>query len=285
VAEVKNFAIHELGLKSSNNYLEYKESNPRTIYRLYAVPKTELPDEIDDWIHIKKDGEYRELQEDPFALRSSVDKFLDEETFYKDKKYDVIYMIPEQIEEQIIGEGCNLTPEFLRRARHDQAETIIHEDWHYSFDAWSPFSNPEREIDEAAASVLGYVGAIEFMEHKYGKDSDEHKSAIAYFESWKKYTKVRNDTFEELQGLYNTCMEEEDKLALRDDIFQKRRDEGYILNNATLWEDRAYIKNSPLILNVYEKAGSARQLVKVMKDCPTDEEGALEYIRGYLGQG
>ena len=91
-----------------------------------------------------------------------------------------------------------------------------------------------------------------------------------------------SDAYDSLEKIYNSGVDLNKKMKQRDKVFKKIRDKGYELNNASLWDMRVYTKNFRILTEVYDKAGTVKGFVELMRDCPSTEPEALKYITDYL---
>ncbi len=278
IADVKNFGMSKLGLISSENYMRYRTvEDARTLYLLYVAPKTELPDYLGNYRDINEDEEYREVPDDPIILHSKLDKLVDEEEYYVSNGYDVLRRVVQDFDD---GKGCDLTPLFLANSTAHQVRTILHEDWHHTYDVLRG-GGRSREVNESAAQVVGYAGSIEFMRLVYGESSKEYRSATSAYDHAIKHAKLVNSAYDELQEIYDSNISEEKKVKARESVFKRLKNEGYIYNNASLWDMYPYTKHFISFVNAYEKLGSVKDFVDMMKGAPTDEAGALKYVLSY----
>ncbi|MFC1755026.1 aminopeptidase [Thermoproteota archaeon] len=272
IADAKSFGVQRLGFEHSLNYRRYREADPRTYYRLYLSPKTVLEDDLKNGIVIE-DKAYTELHEDPVTLYSNTRDLLEEKKFYEKQGHDVLHRTVHDFND---GEGCDITVNFLKSPLAQQASTLFHEDWHHSFHEWNPYMRIDRNVNESTANVIGSIAAIAFMEECYGTNSKMHKKAVKRMRKKIKYIEQVNTIFEALQRVYMTSMDEKKKLKKKRKILGKA---GYQLNNAQLWEARAYCKNAPLVIAVYESSSSLEHFMLTMQSCPPAEDAALIYLK------
>jgi hypothetical protein len=281
IADVKNFAIEQLGMGPSPNYMRYRElKDARTLYWLFVTPKTDLPLDRKNSMHLLDIGEEDDLPSEGTLIKSSIDDLAEEAEFYKKKGYDVLRR---EIRDFNDGLGCDLTSKFFRRRLTHQVSTVLHEDWHYMFNnCWHREYGSPRDIDEPAAQVVGYAGAAEFMWHVYGEGSDPHKDSCYYYHALRKEANALNRAYDNLNDILDSDCSDRMKMLRRRLVFMRLRWDGYDHNNASLWEIRPYKKHLPVFLDAYEKAGNVKAFIDLMRDCPIDTDDALDYIGEYL---
>ncbi|MFH1064462.1 MAG: hypothetical protein V1729_05255 [Candidatus Woesearchaeota archaeon] len=280
IADMKSFGVDTLGLEPGPNYTRYKEGyDIDALYRLFVSPKGAIAEDTDTWISLWRETEYRTKYNRPFVLTSHLDDLLDEEEFYREKGYDVSW---EETFDYYTEKGCDVTPFLLQETLVEQVYTVLHEDWHYTLESWHPAEHVDLKVHEASAEVIGYAGAMEYMKARYGKDSFRYRNARRTFRNLKKNAAEVNEAFRLLDVVYASDLPDDKKMLQKEKILEKYNMNGWDFNNAALLGYRPYSKHIPVMMDVYEKAGSVKAFVDLMRDCPVEEETAITYLQDYV---
>lgn len=148
------------------------------------------------------------------------------------------------------------------------AELIIHESLHATV-----FLKGQAEFNEELAEFVGSEGARLYMESRFGVDSDEYRAMITAEEDNARYTAFIRELAAELQVLYKSEKEREEKLREKERIIgaaKERFDAEYKslfagknyrdfsalpVNNAYLDLYRLYYAEDTYIADLYRKSG------------------------------
>lgn len=273
VAAVKKYGIEKMGMKKTKNYQVYKDGTdevPVTLYRLYIVPKTEIPQVWVGCRIIEEDGEHQPVIEKADIFCSTEDNLLDEKKHYSKIGFDTYKRdITSFVSPSV---SCNSNPDFLEQPKAEQANDILHEKFHV-------IVNQESSLEESFATLLGRVGAVGFTAEYFGEDSEEHQEAKKNLE-WKlKYSKNIIETNAKLLKLYGENISLEEKLAKKEEILIESK---YTHNNAQLWDRLPYTKNFHLVYEVYKKHPDLKELVRIFANCPPTEKEGIRYLKMFL---
>ena len=155
----------------------------------------------------------------------------------------------------------------LRYDKVTLAAIIFHELLHNTL-----YVKGETAFNESLANFVGGRAAIEFFRDKFGEGSREHQQAIRAWQEEVEFSDFIESWARSLDELYRRNIPEEDKLRLRQEIFQQaqqdwmRRMAGdptnrfrafskQPLNNAILIHYLLYFKNLRLFESVYQMSG------------------------------
>jgi len=144
-------------------------------------------------------------------------------------------------------------------------------------------------FNESLANFVGGRAAIEFFRDKFGENSVEHRQAIQAWEEELEFSEFIGDCASSLDALYRRELAYEEKLRLRQELFQQCKEDwssriadrprhrfrGFLqqpLNNAVLIHYLLYLRNLKLFESVYQT---------------TDQNlvGAIESIRQAVEKG
>lgn len=160
-----------------------------------------------------------------------------------------------------IGRNNASTTRFLTDASLERFITVIvHEDYHEEV---SPEVQLSSDIDEAAATMMGLAGAIDFAREKYGEDSEIYKNLFLEPAFFMQKAVIVNKYYVQLKSLYADFyrfqISEADTLNRKRELFNElQRECGTItpqpktfnacpavLNNAGLALDITYTRHFP----------------------------------------
>ena len=144
-------------------------------------------------------------------------------------------------------------------------------------------------FNESLANFVGGRAAIEFFRDKFGENSVEHRQAIQAWEEELEFSEFIGDCANSLDALYRRELAYEEKLRLRQELFQQCKEDwssrianrprhrfrGFLqqpLNNAVIIHYLLYLRNLKLFESVYQT---------------TDQNlvGAIESIRQAVEKG
>ncbi len=164
IAEIRQFAVDEIGLKPSENYTTfYDQHGQRLIYVVTACQPFALEPHL--W-------HFPVLGNVPYKGFFNVDKAKEEAKKLKSQGFDIdiggasgwstLGFFKDPILSQMLNDN-----------EGDLAELIIHELTHGTI-----FVKDNVEFNENLASFIGYKGALLFLEKKFGKDSKQYMEYV-----------------------------------------------------------------------------------------------------------
>lgn len=281
IAQVKNFALM-VGLEPSPNYMRCsRQEDAVTLYSLYAAPGTSLSECVERYFFLEEGQTIDKVYPEGVRVQSLTERLEDVERLYLGRGFDVCRRVNTDFNLHD-GAGCDITPELLNSGYHDQVRVVLHEDWHHTYNRWHPGRMLCSAINEAAAEILGFAGAVEFG-RLVGEDGSRFcRTAEERYEKAKENAVVFNSTYEALDDLYSSALTDEQKLRRRKSLFRRIKRLGYRPNNATIMDMRPYTKHFPLFAEAYEQLGSVKCFVNLMRNCPIDEGRAVKFIRDFV---
>ena len=157
-----------------------------------------------------------------------------------------------------------LLSHLLRYDKVTLAEIIFHELLHSTF-----YVKGSGDFNESFANFVGSRAAIEFFRHKSGPASSEYQEALRDWQEELKFSEFIEEVAKSLDELYSRNISYEDKLRLRQELFEKaqadwaqrssdlrisrfRRFTERTLNNAVLINYLLYFRNLKLFDEIYE---------------------------------
>lgn len=259
VLEVKHYAEQRIGLKKTGNYSRYLEvEEGALLYVVSACPKDSLNPyqwrfplvgrmSYKGFFSLKeaqKEREKLELAGFDTCLRRAC-------------AYSTLGWFKDPIFSTMLGQERALI-----------AQIVIHELTHTTL-----FIKDHLDFNEQMATFMGDQGAIDFFSERYGKGSPDYHEACTIMDDDIVFGKFIEGICKDLQRLYSMDVSKEKKLALRERIFQKAKedfgglkeslktqfylgfeDEG--LNNAVLLSYRQYIGEVELFKELYHCLGN-----------------------------
>jgi predicted aminopeptidase len=210
VAQVKTFAVRELGLKETNNYeTVYIESNRFPLYTLSASPKDRL-DRVTWWFPI--------VGRVPYLGFFSLDKAQEKGKKLIEKDLDIFIGAADAY--STLGWFQDpLTLNLITGHTVPLVETIIHEMTHTTL-----YVKGQTEFNEGLAQIIGKVGAYQFFKSQYGPHHQNTLEAYHAIEDERVFARYLADLFDLLSKAYNASRPYEQKLQERDKIFSHFRE-------------------------------------------------------------
>jgi predicted aminopeptidase len=155
----------------------------------------------------------------------------------------------------------------LRYGKVTLAEIIFHELLHSTF-----YVKGAGDFNESFANFVGARAAIEFFRDQRGATSAEYQEAIQSWQEELEFSEFIEDFAKSLDELYRRNIPYEDKLRLRQELFQKAKDDWLLrigdlpksrfrrfseqpLNNAVVINYLLYFRNLKLFEEVYQAKG------------------------------
>lgn len=200
IDEVREFAIHSLGLKDTENYKTlYDQEGKEVMWVVMACKPFKL--EPKEWTFpvlgaVPYKGFFK--QELAMELRKELEQ----------EGWDVMVRNPGGW--STLGWFTDpILSKMLHRSEGDLANLIIHEMSHATI-----FVKDSVDFNENLATFIGDRGAEKFLIHKYGPDSQEYKRYINEDADYLKFVDHMLRGGEKLDSLYNT-LGENDPLAYK----------------------------------------------------------------------
>ena len=147
------------------------------------------------------------------------------------------------------------------------ADVVLHELFHNTL-----YVKGAGAFNESMANFVGARGAIQFFSEKYGSASPEYRRAVRDWEEELEFSAFIQDLAASLIDLYAKNIPDEDKLRLREEVFERgkksweeriadrpshrfRRFSKQPLNNAVLIHYLLYLKNLQMFEALYQQNG------------------------------
>ena len=280
--EVRQFAIDYLGFyKDSKHYTWFAEegNNGHTLSTLLVTEKTTLPPSGKVTIeHLDRNGAYRETLDSSLYLYSEEDQLTDERDYYAREGFDTYWRSVTSYHTFGEGMGSPITPSFLNSGLVYQAQTIIHEMCH-EFVEKNIGADFSSELNESFCNLAGYAGVVEYFTQK--NMPEERADALNKLDNHLEFARKFNKAHGKISEVYNEDISRKEKIKQRQQLFSEIQSfMGADVNNALMWSWYPYLVHFPLMNDAYAAQGcNLNKFMTTMKDCPEDEEKALEYIR------
>lgn len=260
VAEIREFAMKELGLAESRNYTKYV--NIDRDY-LAAVVSASAKDSF-----TRHEWNYPIVGRMPYKGFFNVEGARKERAKLEKKDLDV-WVRPVDAFSTL---GWFRDPLYSYMSKYSPsrlADLIIHELVHATV-----FIKGQVKFNEELAEFIGSEGSRLFMEKRYGQDSEEYAKMLTSEENSKKYVEFIQELILELDALYSSRIGREEKLIEKERIIneaKERFNSGYEtrfsndnyrgfselpINNAYLELYRLYHDEDNFYNDLYERAGS-----------------------------
>jgi predicted aminopeptidase len=167
-----------------------------------------------------------------------------------------------------------LLSHLLRYDKVTLSEVVFHELFHNTL-----YVKGAGAFNESVANFVGGRAAIDFFRHRSGEDSTEHRRAIQAWQEELEFSDFIEELGESLTELYAWDIPVDEKLRLREEIFERSKKEweariaarpahrfrGFAkqpLNNAVMIHYLLYLKNLKLFEAVYE--AKEKNLIKAI---------------------
>lgn len=236
VIEIKEFGEKELGLKATDNYQTvYLESDQSPIYIVSASPKDQLRS-ITWWFPIVGEMPYLgffDLEEAQAKQKELVSKDLDV-IIGKASAYSTLGWFQDPVMLNLL-DGTEV----------DLAEIILHEMTHTTI-----YLKSQGEFNEGLANLIGKVGAIAFMEKKYGPTHPITMEAVHNLEDNKIFSLFLSSLLKELENCYASSLSYQGKMDEREKIFNAALKK-FIMKKESLHTDRYMYFGESKLNNAY----------------------------------
>jgi len=260
-ADIRAFAMDELGLSQSKNYTSYVEIDRDY---LAAIVSASAKDSFK-----RHEWNYPVVGRMPYKGFFNIDGARKERSKLEKKGLDVWIRGVDAF--STLGWFKDPLYSYMKKYSPDRlADLIIHELVHSTV-----FIKGQINFNEELAEFIGSEGARLYMEKRYGLESDEYKTMLMSKENNKKYVAFINELIAELDILYsNNAINSEEKLIQKEQIIiaaKKRFEAEYdtrftsenyksfielAVNNAYLELYRLYYTEDNFYQDLFERSGS-----------------------------
>lgn len=241
IQEVKRFGEERLGLKKTKNYSKFFEIKRPILYVVTASEKERLQSYSWKFPVIGK-VTYKSF----FKLKDA----LKEEEKLRKKGFDTFiqsvctYSTLGWFRDPIFSSLLNLDEPIL-------ANVILHEMVHSTI-----YFKGETELNEQIATFIGNQGAIEFLIEKYGVDSEAVFIAKIHQDDDYVFSKWIDQVFKELSEFYNQPIPREEKLRMREEVFESIKEKFKEIKSklkTEIYKDFDKIKLNNAIILAYKR--------------------------------
>ena len=289
VLAVRDYARDVLKLNVGGSYSSYSYvDRPDLTFILTAAPKTELTPYawwflIVGWVPYKgyfskadADGAAADLQSEGYDTNIRASAAFSTLGWFDDP----------------------LLSHLLRYDKVTLAEVVFHELFHNTL-----YVKGAGDFNESSANFIGHRAAIDFFRDRFGENSAEHQRAIQAWQEELEFSDFIEKLGESLSELYGKEIPLEDKLRLREAIFERGKKEwderiasrpghrfrGFAkqpLNNAVMIHYLLYLKNLRLFEAVYEaKERNLINVIDAVREAVKEGGEPFEAVRGLLPRG
>jgi len=260
VADIREFAMKELGLAQSKNYTKYVNIDRDYLAAIVSASA--------------KDSFKRHEWNFPVVGKMPYKGFFKAEDARKERakleKKDLdVWVRPVDAFSTL---GWFRDPLYSYMSKYSPsrlADLIIHELVHATI-----FIKGEVKFNEELAEFIGSEGSRLFIEKRYGIDSDEYVKMLASAQDSKKYVEFIQELIMELNVLYSSEIDREEKLSEKERIINEAKERfnaeyesrftsanyrGFSelpVNNAYLELYRLYHDEDSFYKDLYEQTGS-----------------------------
>ncbi|MCF8061144.1 MAG: aminopeptidase [Deltaproteobacteria bacterium] len=274
VARVKAFGERELGLSRSDNYeTVYLGSEPNPIYTVTAALRTRL-ELVTWWFPVVGRMPYLGYfdPEDAAEKKRELEKEGMDVVIWPAEAYSTLGWFQDPVHRNLLGKDAV-----------DLVETLLHEMTHATL-----YARGQPAFNETLASVVGKRGALAFLEADFGPGSREALEARALIRDERRFSRFIDDLMTRLAALYSRPLSDEEKLAMRERLFEEGR-AGFLALEQELETDRFEGFGSGGINNAYLLAAGLYHRHFNLFESVIDEQGgsisqALEIFRRLSGK-
>jgi len=191
-----------------------------------------------------------------------------------------------------------LLSHLLRYDKVTLSEVVFHELFHNTL-----YVKGAGAFNESVANFVGSRAAIDFFRERFGANSAEHQKAIQAWQEDLEFSDFIEKLGESLSELYGKAISLDEKLRLREEIFERGRTEwgeriagrpahrfrGFAkqpLNNAVMIHYLLYLKNLRLFEELYESRGrNLAHVIDSMREAVAKGGEPFEAVRALLPGG
>ena len=266
VLAVREYARDVLRLNVGGSYSSYSYvDRPDLTHIVVAAPKTELRP-YTWWFLIVGSVPYKGFFEKADAEEEA--RRLDAEGYDTNIRPSAAFSTLGWFDDPLLSH-------LLRYDRVVLSEIVFHELFHSTL-----YVNGAGAFNESVANFVGHRAAIDFFGQRFGEQSAEYRRALDDWAEEREFGLFIAELAQTLTELYNRDIAREDKLRLREEIFNRGKAEWsrriadrpqhrfrnfsqQPLNNAVLMHYLVYLKDLDLFESVYEQSG--RSLAKTIE--------------------
>ena len=289
VQDIRRFAFEELGLKMSKNYTRYVDIDRDY---LVAVVSASAADSF-----TRHEWKYPVVGALPYKGFFNIEDARNERAKLEKKGLDVWIRKVDAF--STLGWLNDPLFSYMRKYPiYRLADMIFHESTHATV-----FIKGQAKFNEELAEFVGSEGARLYMESRFGVDSAQYKAMLATDGEYGRYVAFINELIAELQILYESGLDREEKLRKKERIIkaaQSRFEAEYEsrfagenyrgfstlpVNNAYLEVYRLYYSDDDYIAGLYKRSGKTLpQFIDAAKSMPKKgNSGGRERLAKALG--
>lgn len=190
-----------------------------------------------------------------------------------------------------------LLSHLLRYDKIILADVVFHELFHNTL-----YVKGAGSFNESVANFVGARAAIDFFRDRLGEGSAEHERAMRAWEEELEFSKFIESLAGDLDELYARKISKEDKLRLREEVFERGKEEWsqwiakkpshrfrnfaqQKLNNAIIIRYQLYLKNLTLFEALYEaKGNNLVATIDVIREAAAEGGEPFEAVQKLLNQ-
>jgi predicted aminopeptidase len=277
VLAVREYARDMLKLNVGGSYSSYSYvDRPDLTHIVVAAPKTELRP-YTWWFLIVGSVPYKGFFEKADAEEEA--RRLDAEGYDTNIRPSAAFSTLGWFDDPLLSH-------LLRYDKVVLSEIVFHELFHNTL-----YVNGAGAFNESVANFVGHRAAIDFFGQRLGEQSPEYRRAFDGWAEEREFGLFIAELAQTLTELYNRDIAREDKLRLREEIFNRGKAEWsrriadrpqhrfrafsqQPLNNAVLMHYVVYLKDLDLFESVYEQSG--RSLGKTIERLKQAVDGGGE---------
>jgi predicted aminopeptidase len=210
VLDIRSFAMDSLGLKRNKNYLKYVKVGRDYMVDVLVASKDDSFQLYKWWFPITGRVPYKGFFDRKDAEREA-------RKITRKGGYDI--HIGKATAFSTLGILADPVYSFMiNYSVYDLASLIIHEQMHATV-----FIKNQVQLNEEMATFVGDVGGLLYVKNRFGKDSDEYKTAVLAKEDYGTYIDLMRAMYEELRDIYGTDSSREYKLREKERVFDDFR--------------------------------------------------------------
>jgi len=289
VLDVKRYAEEQIGLVHNKNYTVYSQiDRDAVVYTLSACPPLSFQ---------AKTWKFPVVGEAPYLGFFKKADGAKKQARLEAEGYDV-YLRPAGAYSMLGIASDPIYSPLLKLNDAELANLVVHELTHATI--WVP---GQVEFNESVALFIGNEGSLEYLEQRFGPDSDPVRSALGANQDDKTFSVFLQGLYQELDQLYRSEGTDADKLRrkteiiaagrqnFRDQILPAMRTDDYrrfpdsVINNASILQRKLYYKDVSLYYRVFEaQHRDLRAAVEFFKEIGKPGGDVEAAIRAWLDQ-
>jgi predicted aminopeptidase len=287
VVDIKRFAVEEIGLSDNGNYTRYVKVNRDYMADAVSAAQATRFEQYRWWYPFFGSFPYKGYFERKDAER--------EAKRLARKGYDT--HIGKVDAFSTLGILKDPVYSFMKDYPvYLLASLIIHEQTHATI-----FIKSQVQFNEELATLVGNEGGLAYVESRFGKESDEYRSMLAYEHDYTTYRTLLKKLYDTLDTLYKKELPREhtiSKKAVLIDEFKRAIESGYDtlfstgnykgvkkarINNAYLMVRMTYTRDLDLMYRLYRKHNSdLKSTVATLKTLRKKKGNPKEHLRKML---